>query len=92
LTEETITTVAGPDTNGVPAAVPLPKRDGPKGLLPSTWLNRGLRIQYTDFYGSGRETSGTLLDFYPAGPVLNIAGSRTMISWDALVLCELVEG
>ena len=43
------------------------------------------------FYGSGQQTSGTLLDLYPAGPVLNIGGAKTLLSWDRLVLCELVE-
>jgi hypothetical protein len=28
---------------------------------------------------------------YPAGPVLNVGGAKTLISWDRLVLCELVE-
>ena len=50
-----------------------------------------MKIAYTDCYGSGQETSGTLLDLYPAGPILSVAGAKTMISWDRLVLCELVE-
>jgi len=77
-----------PDVNGTPS---LPKRNGPKGLLPSTWLERTLKVSYTDCYGDGQETSGTLLDLYPAGPVLNIGGVKTMLAWDRLVLCELVE-
>jgi hypothetical protein len=70
---------------------PLPKRNGPRGLLPSTWLNRTLRVEYVGADGRGRETSGTLLDTYPAGPVLNMGGAKTLLSWDALTLCELVE-
>jgi hypothetical protein len=77
-----------PDVNGTPS---LPKRSAPKGLLPSTWLERTVRVLYTDCYGSGQETTGTLLDLYPAGPVLNIGGVKTLLSWDRLVLCELVE-
>jgi hypothetical protein len=77
-----------PDSNGTLA---LPKRSGPKGLLPSTWLERTLRVSYTDCYGSGQETSGTLLDLYPAGPVLNIGGAKAVICWEHLLLCELVE-
>jgi hypothetical protein len=46
---------------------------------------------YTDCYGIGQETSRTLLDLYPAGPVLNIGGAKTLLSWDRLVLGELVE-
>jgi hypothetical protein len=77
-----------PDSNGTPT---LPKRTGPKSLLPSTWLERTLKVEYTDCHGSGHETSGTLLDLYPAGPVLNIGGAKTLISWDRLVAVRLVE-
>jgi hypothetical protein len=77
-----------PDVNGTPS---LPKRAAPKGLLPSTWLERTLKVEYTDCHESGQETSGTLLDLYPAGPVLNIGGAKTVICWERLVLCELVE-
>ena len=80
--------MTAPDKNGAPS---LPKRQAPRGLLPSTWLERTLKVEYTDCYGSGQETSGTLLDLYPAGPVLNIGGAKTLLSWDRLVLCELVE-
>ena len=85
---EILEAMTRPDVNGTPA---LPKRAAPKGLLPSTWLQRTLKVAYTDCYGSGQETSGTLLDLYPAGPVLNIAGAKTLICWERLVLCELVE-
>jgi len=74
--------------DGTPA---LPKRVGPKGLLPSTWVDRTLRVAYVDCRGAGQETSGTLLALYPAGPVLNIGGAKTLLSWDRLVLCELAE-
>jgi hypothetical protein len=84
--------MTAPGSNGTPDGTPaLPKRGGSKGLLPSTWLERTLRISYVDCYGSGQESSGTLLDLYPAGPVLNIGGAKTLISWDRLALCELVE-
>jgi len=29
---------------------PLPKRNAPKILLPSTWLQRTVKLQYTDAY------------------------------------------
>ena len=48
-------------------------------------------MEYVDCYGGGQETSGVLLDFYPAGPILNMGGAKTLVSWDRLVLCELVE-
>ena len=50
--------------NGQPS---LPKRTGPKGLLPSTWLERTLQVSYVDAHGAGVETRGTLLDLYPLG-------------------------
>ena len=80
--------MTAPDKNGAPA---LPKRTAPKGMLPSTWINRTLRLEYTDCYGSGQEASGVLLDFFPAGPVLNLQGARTLISWDRLTVVQLVE-
>jgi hypothetical protein len=70
---EVLEAMTAPTVDGQPS---LPKRRGPKGLLPSTWLERTLKVAYTDCYRSGQETSGTLLDFYPAKP---------MISWDRLV-------
>jgi hypothetical protein len=85
---EILDAMTRPDTNGQPS---LPKRAGPKGLLPSTWLERTLKLEYVDGFGVGQEACGTLLDLYPAGPVLNIGGAKTLLSWDRLVLCELVE-
>jgi hypothetical protein len=88
LTQQILEAMTRPDSNGTPS---LPKRSAPKGLLPSTWLERTLKVAYTDCHGSGVESSGTLLDLYPAGPVLNMGGAKTLIAWDRLVLCELVE-
>jgi len=77
------------DRSGVPESVPLPKRNGARGMLPSTWTGRKLRIEYTDANGGGQETSGVLLDWCPAGPVLNVGGARTIIAWDRLCIVEL---
>jgi hypothetical protein len=85
---EILDAMTKPDSNGTPS---LPKRAGPKGLLPSTWLERTLKVAYTDCYGSGQETSGTLLDLDPAGPILNLNGAKALISWDRLTVVELVE-
>jgi hypothetical protein len=85
---EIVEAMTAPDVNGQPS---LPKRNGPKGLLPTTWLERTLKLEYVDGFGVGQATSGTLLDLYPAGPILNIGGAKTLLSWDRLVLCELVE-
>lgn len=88
MTQQIVEAMTAPDVNGTPS---LPKRAGPRGLLPSTWIERTLRVAYTDCHGGGVESTGTLLDLYPAGPVLNMGGAKTLIAWDRLVLCELVE-
>ena len=85
---EILQAMTAPDVNGTPS---LPKRQAPKCLQPSTWLSRTLKLEYVDGFGVGQATSGTLLDLYPAGPVLNIGGAKTLLAWDRLVLCELVE-
>jgi len=85
---EILEAMTRPDVNGTPS---LPKRNGPKGLLPSTWVERTLSVAYVDCHGAGQEASGVLLDIYPFGPVLSVAGAKTLISWDRLVMCELVE-
>lgn len=88
---ETLAPTTHPEANGAPGAIPMAKRGGPKGLLPGTWVSRTLKVEYTDAFGNGQATTGTLLDLYPAGPVLNIAGARVLLCWDRLCLCELVE-
>src|SRR5215210_9601096 len=52
-----------PGSNGTPT---LPKSGAPKGLLPSTWLERTLQLEYVDGFGAGDCASGVLLDFFPA--------------------------
>jgi hypothetical protein len=77
--------MTAPTTNG---DKPLPRR-APKGLLPSTWLERELRIEHT-VGGAVRETAGTLADLYPAGPILIVDGRRTLISWDCIATVGLI--
>jgi hypothetical protein len=86
LTIEILDAMTRPE-NGTPS---LPRRSGPKGLLPSTWLERTLQISYVDAHGSGVETRGTLLDLYPFGPVLSLSGEKTALSWDALRSVTLI--
>jgi hypothetical protein len=85
---EILEAMTAPDVNGRPA---LPKRSAAKTLLPSTWLSRTLKVSYMDAFGGGVETTGTLLDLYPAGPILNLNGAKALISWDRLAVVELVE-
>ena len=69
---------------------PRPKRNGRRGMLPSAWLSREVRLEYLGAGGQGLSTSGTLLDWYPCGPILNVAGARTLVAWDRICLVELV--
>ena len=84
---EILEAMTRPDVNGTPS---LPKRNGPRGLLPSTWVDRTVRAAYVDCRGAGQETSGVLLDVYPFGPVLNLSGEKTALSWDCLRAVTLV--
>ena len=69
----------------------LPGTTRGSGPLPSTWQGRGLRVEY-EAGGEVLTTDATLLDTSGFGPVLSIAGARTVLSWDRISLIELVEG
>jgi len=84
---EILEAMTRPDANGTPA---LPKRAAPKGLLPSTWLQRTLQVSYVGADGAGVETRSTLLDLYPFGPVLSLSGEKTALSWDSLRSVTLI--
>ena len=84
---EILEAMTRPDVNGTPA---LPKRAAPKGLLPSTWLERTLQVSYVGADGAGVETRGTLLEYYPFGPVLSLSGEKTALSWDSLRAVTLI--
>jgi hypothetical protein len=75
-----------PSVNGDAA---LPKRQGPKGFLPLSWTHRVVKVSYRDAFDNGVETSGTLLDIFPAGPVLNLNGCMALIAWERITLIEL---
>jgi hypothetical protein len=70
---------------------PLPKWAGARSMVPSTWIDRTIRLEYVGGDGDGRETTATLLDWSPVGLLLNIAGGKTLLAWERLVLAELVE-
>jgi hypothetical protein len=80
--------MTAPDRNGTPA---LPMRAGVRTMVPTTWIDRTLKLEYVGAAGMGRETTATLLDWCPAGLLLNIAGAKTLLPWERLVLCELIE-
>ena len=80
--------MTAPTTNG---DAPLPKRAGVRTMVPTTWIDRTLRVEYVGASGAARETTATFLDWTPVGLLLNIAGSKTLLAWERLVLCELQE-
>ncbi len=80
-------TTSVPTTNG--EAPPAP-RNGARGMVPSTWLGRSVRIGYIGVSGEGVETSGVLLDWCPFGLLISLAGAKALLSWDRLVMLELV--
>ena len=82
---EILEAMTRPDTNG---DRPLRRANRPRGLLPSTWLERTLRLEHV-VGGEVRQTVGVLADLYPAGPVLTVGGARLLISWDTLATVEL---
>ena len=87
--EETVAVyMRPPDKNGTPA---LAKRVGARSMVPTTWIDRTLRIEYEGAGGASRETTATLLDWSPVGLLLNVAGGKTLLAWERLVLAELVE-
>ncbi len=82
---EIVEAMSKPDANGQVHV----KRTRPKGLLPSTWLSRALRLEYV-VCGQLRETTGTLLDVYPAGPAINAGGAKTLIAWETVAVVQLI--
>src|SRR3712207_2424603 len=69
----------------------LPRRT-PRGLLPSTWAGRSVRVEYTGAGGEAVSTTGALLEYYPFGMVLRSSeGDKFALSWDRLTLVELLD-
>lgn len=70
---------------------PLPKRNGPKSMVPLSWVGREIGIDFVNGHGNDvTSTRGTLLDWCVLGLVLSIKGTKTLVSFDRLVLLELV--
>lgn len=77
-----------PSSNGEAA---LPRRT-PRGLLPSTWAGRSVRVEYMDGSGEAASTTGALLEYFPFGPVLkSVEGDKFALSWERISLIEVVE-
>ena len=80
-------------TPGAYGDTPLPKRTGAKSMLPSTWLERPVKVEYMlDPNGKVTSSSAKLLDVCPFGPVFGMAGARMCISWDCVRSIELSSG
>ena len=86
--EDSATYMTAPDRNGTPS---LPKRAGVRTMVPTTWIDRTLRVEYVGAGGEARETTCTFLDWTPVGLLLNIAGAKTLLAWERLVMAELIE-
>jgi hypothetical protein len=71
--EDTGICVTAPTTDG---DKPLPCRAGMRGMLPSTWIDRALQLEYVGAAGETRETSAILLDWCPLGIIVNVAAPR----------------
>ncbi len=84
---EILQAMTAPDVNGAPA---VPKRNGARSMLPSTWIARSVRVSYVDVHGEGMESTGTLLDWCALGVILNLAGQRTVLAWDSLRAVVLI--
>jgi phage tail tape-measure protein len=78
--------MTAPTVNG---DAPLPRRQS-RGLMPATWINRELRVEYAGADGYATDVRGTLLDNYAVGPVLAIGGGMTLVAWEVIRLIELV--
>ncbi len=77
-----------PSSNG---EAPLPRRT-PRGLLPSTWAGRSVRVEYADGSGEAASATGALLEYFPFGPLLkSVEGDKFALSWDRISLIELKE-
>jgi hypothetical protein len=89
---EVMNGAARPDGGGgAQGSIPLPRRNAPRGLLPSSWLGRSVRVAYVDAYGDGTEGTAALLDWCGTGPIMNLAGERTVLAWEALRTVTLAE-
>ncbi len=69
-----------------------PARTNGRGLLPSTWLGRSVRLAYTAVDGQPVETSAILADWYAFGAAFYLAGGKVLVSWDAIHSMELRDG
>jgi hypothetical protein len=60
-------------------------------MLPASWTERSVRVEYTDSGGRAASTSAELLATCPAGLILAVDGARVCLNWDRWTLLELVE-
>jgi hypothetical protein len=67
----------------------LPKRNGPRTMIPLTWLGREALVEYTTPDGKGVSTSATLLDWCGLGIICTITGARSIVACDAIRTVEL---
>jgi hypothetical protein len=68
----------------------VPRRAGTRTMVPLSWLDRTVKIEYVGAGGMGQETSATLIDWTPVGLLVSISGAKCLMPWERLVLLELV--
>jgi hypothetical protein len=77
-----------PSSNG---ETPLTRRV-PRGLLPSTWTGRTLKVEYAAADGVPTSTTRCLLECFAFGPILKSGdGEKFALCWDRVSLLELEE-
>lgn len=84
--------ITAPSVATVPSMdgyAPLPKRNGSRTMLPLSWLGREALVEYTTSDGKGVSTSATILDWCGLGIICAIAGTRSIVAWDAIRILAL---
>ena len=68
---------------------PIAKRNGPRTMIHLTWIGWEAFVEYTTSDGREVSTSATPFDWCGLGIVCTIAGTHSIVAWDALRTVEL---
>jgi hypothetical protein len=58
-------------------------------MVPTTWVNQQVLIEYATADGSGASTSAVLLDWCGLGLIVAMNRPRAVIPWDSIRWLEL---
>jgi hypothetical protein len=86
---EQITAPSVVTAQSIDGHAPLPKPNGPRAMIPLTWLDREALVEYMSSDSRTVSTSATLLDWCGLGIICAIAGARSIVAWDAIRIVEL---